>query len=42
LTLFCSCAGTFNILVMADRNDLAAQTEWATFGVERPDPDCEL
>jgi hypothetical protein len=41
LTLFCSCAGTFNVLVMADRNDLAAQTEWADFGVERPDPNCE-
>jgi hypothetical protein len=38
LTLFCSCEGTFNVLVMADRNDQVAQDEFAEFGVEYETP----
>jgi hypothetical protein len=37
LTLFCSSAGTFHALVLADRNDQAARDEWAEHGVEFPD-----
>jgi hypothetical protein len=38
LTLFCSSAGTFNVLVLADRNDQAAIDEWNEHGVEFQDP----
>jgi hypothetical protein len=38
LTLFCSCAGTFNVLVMADRNDQAAIDEFNEHEVEYLDP----
>jgi hypothetical protein len=30
--------GSFNVLVMADRNDQAAQDEFAEFGVEYETP----
>ena len=38
LTLFCSCSGSFNVLVRADRNDQAAIDEFNEFGVEFVDP----
>jgi len=41
LILYCSCSGNFNVLVMADRNDEAAQQEFAEFGVEFEDPPLE-
>ena len=36
--LICSTAGKHHVLVMADRNDLVAQQEWAEFGDEYPEP----
>ena len=38
LTLFCSVAGSYNVLVLADRNDQAAQDDFAEYGVEYPQP----
>ena len=40
LTLYCSCAGSYNVLVVADRNDQAAIDEFSQYGVEFPDPAC--
>ncbi len=38
VTLYCSVAGNYNVLVCADRNDPIAQQEWAEFGEEYPSP----
>ena len=38
VTLYCSVAGNYNILVCADRNDPLAQAEWAEFGDEYEAP----
>ena len=38
LTLVCNMAGTYNVTVYSDRNDKAAQDEFAEFGVEYTPP----